>query len=139
MLSVSWSITFMFCLNVFPFICRSISKFLENSFYCLRWQCSAAHFVLWRLIKGESSMKWFSCHTLKGVIRLKMLLHVAMELVLKFKISCGMTLGTFMRGVMKLFIEKLNQLHYWDDYCQMSNWFWASKVCPDLSCTAYYL
>jgi hypothetical protein len=29
-----------------------------------------------------------------------------------------MTLGAFMRGVMKLLIEKLNQLHYWDHYCQ---------------------
>jgi hypothetical protein len=51
---------------------------------------------------------------LKGVIRLKILLHVAMEIVHKFKISCRMTLGAFMRGVMKLLIKKTNQLHYWD-------------------------
>ncbi len=37
---------------------------------------------------------------LKGVIWLKNLLHVAMEIVHKFKISCGMTLGAYMRGAM---------------------------------------
>jgi hypothetical protein len=55
---------------------------------------------------------------LKGVIGLKILLHVAIEIVHKFKISCGMTLGAFMRRVMKLFIEKPNQLHCWDHYFQ---------------------
>jgi hypothetical protein len=50
---------------------------------------------------------------LKGVIRLKILLHVAIEIVHKFKISCGMTLGAFMRGSMMLFIEKPHR-HYWD-------------------------
>jgi hypothetical protein len=41
-------------------------------------------------------------------------LHVAMEIVHKFKISCGMTLGAFMRGFIRLWIEKPNQLHYWN-------------------------
>jgi hypothetical protein len=40
-------------------------------------------------------------------------LHVAMEIVHKFKISCGMTLGAFMRGSMMLFIERPHR-HYWD-------------------------
>ena len=50
---------------------------------------------------------------LKGVIRSKNLLHVAMEIVHKFRINCGMTFGTFMRGAMTLFNEKPIQLH-WD-------------------------
>jgi len=37
-----------------------------------------------------------------------------MEIVHKFKVSCGMTLGACMRGVIKLLNEKPNQLHYWD-------------------------
>jgi len=51
---------------------------------------------------------------LNGVIWLKMLLHIAIDTVHKFKINCGMTLGAFMRGVMKLLIEKPNQPHYWN-------------------------
>ena len=43
---------------------------------------------------------------LKGVIRLKNSLHVAMETVYKFKISCGMTLGALMRGAILLFTRK---------------------------------
>ena len=43
---------------------------------------------------------------LKGVIRSKNLLHVAIEIVHKFKINCGMTCGAYMRGVMMLFSEK---------------------------------
>jgi hypothetical protein len=39
-----------------------------------------------------------------------------MEIVHKFKINCGMTFGAFLRGVMMLFKEKRNQLHYWDHY-----------------------
>ncbi len=46
---------------------------------------------------------------LKGVIRSKHLLHVAMESVHKFQINWGMTLGAFMRGAMALFDEKPNQ------------------------------
>jgi hypothetical protein len=57
---------------------------------------------------------------LKGVIRLKILLHVAIEIVHKFKISFGMTLGAFMRGSMMLFIEKPHQ-HYWDHCFQPWN------------------
>ncbi len=43
---------------------------------------------------------------LKGVIRSKNLLHIAIEIVHKFKINCGMTCGAYMRGVMMLFSEK---------------------------------
>jgi hypothetical protein len=50
---------------------------------------------------------------LKGVIRSKNLLHIAMEIVHKFKINCVMTLGGAMRGAMTLFNEKPIQLH-WD-------------------------
>jgi len=75
---------------------------------------------------------------LKGVIWSKHLLHVAMEIVHKFKINCGMTLGAFMRGAMTLFNEKPIQLHwdccfvarYWDYYWWSS--LLASKVVPCL-------
>jgi hypothetical protein len=43
---------------------------------------------------------------LKGIIRSKNLLHVAIEIVHKFKINCGMTCAAYMRGVMMLFSEK---------------------------------
>jgi hypothetical protein len=46
---------------------------------------------------------------LKGVLRSKNLLHVAMEIVHKFRINFGMTLGAFMRGAMMLCHEKPNQ------------------------------
>ncbi len=42
---------------------------------------------------------------LKGVIRSKNLLHVAIEIVHKFKINCGMTCGAYMRGVMMLLVK----------------------------------
>ncbi len=45
---------------------------------------------------------------LKGVISLKNSLHVVMEMVHKFKINCGMTLGAFMRVAMMLFTDKPN-------------------------------
>jgi len=72
---------------------------------------------------------------LKGVIRSKNLLHIAMEIVHKFKINCGMTLGAFMRGAMTLFNEKLIQLHW--DCCFVARYHWwssllASKVVPCL-------
>ena len=75
---------------------------------------------------------------LKGVIRSKHLLHIAMEIVHKFKINCGMTLGAFMRGAMTLFNEKPKQLH-WD--CSLVARYWgyhwwssllASRVDPCL-------
>jgi len=51
--------------------------------------------------------------TLKGVIGLKKLLQVVTGKAHKFKINCGMTLGAWMRGVIMLLNEKLNQLHHW--------------------------
>ncbi len=75
---------------------------------------------------------------LKGVIRSKKLLHVAMEIVHKFKISCRMTFGAFMRGAMMLFNEKPIHLHW--DCCFVARYWgyhwWssllASKVVPCL-------
>jgi hypothetical protein len=43
---------------------------------------------------------------LKGVIISNSLLQVAMEMVHKLRINCGMTLGAWMRGVIRLFNEK---------------------------------
>ena len=64
---------------------------------------------------------------LKGVIRSKNLLHIAMEIVHKFKINCGMTLGAFMRGAMTLFNEKPIQLH-WDCCFVARYWGYRSRV-----------
>jgi hypothetical protein len=44
---------------------------------------------------------------LKGVIISNSLLQVAMEIVHKLRINCGMMLGAWMRGVNRLFNEKL--------------------------------
>ena len=43
---------------------------------------------------------------LKGVIISNSLLQVAIETVHKLRINCGMTLGAWMRGVIRLFKEK---------------------------------
>jgi hypothetical protein len=65
-------------------------------------------------------------------------LHIAMEIVHKFKINCGMTLGAFMRGAMMLFNEKPIPWH-WD--CSFVAQYWgyhwwslllASEVVPCL-------
>jgi hypothetical protein len=56
-------------------------------------------------------------------------LHVAMEIVHKFKINCGMTLGAFMRGTIMLFNEKPNQLH-WD--CCFVAWYWGYHLWSSL-------
>jgi hypothetical protein len=50
---------------------------------------------------------------LKGVIRLKSLLHIVIETVHKFKINCRMTPGAFMRDFMMLLTEKLNLVHHY--------------------------
>jgi hypothetical protein len=44
---------------------------------------------------------------LKGVIISNSLLQVAIEMVHKLRINCRMTLGAWMRGVIRLFNEKL--------------------------------
>jgi hypothetical protein len=44
---------------------------------------------------------------LKGVIISNSLLQVAIEMVHKLRINCGMMLEAWMRGVIRLFIEKL--------------------------------
>ena len=49
-----------------------------------------------------------------------------------------MTLGAFMRGSMKLFIEKPHR-HYWDHCFPLWNSLLASKVCPDCSRRVYCL
>jgi len=43
---------------------------------------------------------------LKGVMISNSLLQVAMEIVHKLRINCGMKLGAWMRGVIRLFNEK---------------------------------
>jgi hypothetical protein len=43
---------------------------------------------------------------LKGVIISNSLLQVAIKIVHKLRINCGMTLGAWMRGVIRLFNEK---------------------------------
>ena len=43
---------------------------------------------------------------LKGVIISNSLLQVAIEMVHKLRINCGMTLGAWMRGIIRLFTEK---------------------------------
>ncbi len=43
---------------------------------------------------------------LKGVIISNSLLQVAIEMVHKLRINCGMMLGAWLRGVIRLFIEK---------------------------------
>jgi hypothetical protein len=43
---------------------------------------------------------------LKGVIISNSLLQVAIEMVHKLRINCGMMLGAWMRGVIRLFNEK---------------------------------
>ncbi len=43
---------------------------------------------------------------LKGVMISNSLLQVAIEMVHKLRINCGMTLGAWMRGVIRLFNEK---------------------------------
>jgi hypothetical protein len=68
--------------------------------------------------------------SLKGVIRSKNLLHVAMEIVYKFQINRGMTLGAFMRGAMTLFNEQPIQLHW--DCCFVARYWgyhwWSSLL-----------
>jgi hypothetical protein len=44
---------------------------------------------------------------LKGVMISNSLLQVAKEMVHKLRINCGMMLGAWMRGVIRLFNEKL--------------------------------
>jgi len=44
---------------------------------------------------------------LKGIIISNSLLQVAMEMVHKLRINCGMMLRAWMRGVIRLFNEKL--------------------------------
>jgi hypothetical protein len=43
---------------------------------------------------------------LKGIIISNSLLQVAIEIVHKLRINCGMTLGAWMRGIIRLFTEK---------------------------------
>jgi hypothetical protein len=43
---------------------------------------------------------------LKGIMISNSLLQVAMEIVHKLRINCGMTLGAWMRGVIRLINEK---------------------------------
>jgi hypothetical protein len=53
---------------------------------------------------------------------------VAMEMVHKFRINCGMTFGAFMRGVMTLFSEKLsgqNLIQLYFDCCFVAT-YWVS-------------
>ncbi len=52
-----------------------------------------------------------------------------MEIVHKFKINCGMTLGAFMRGAIMLFNEKPNQLH-WD--CCFVAQYWGYHLWSSL-------
>jgi len=65
---------------------------------------------------------------LKGVIRSRNLWQVAMEMVHKFRINCGMTFGAFMRGVMMLFSEKpsgQNLIQLFLDRCSVAR-YWVS-------------
>jgi hypothetical protein len=43
---------------------------------------------------------------LKGIIISNSLLQVAIEIVHKLRINCGITLGAWMRGIIRLFTEK---------------------------------
>jgi hypothetical protein len=45
---------------------------------------------------------------LKGFIISNILLHVVMEMVHKLRINCGMMLGVWMRGVIRIYIEDPN-------------------------------
>jgi len=166
-LSVSWSITLMWCRYFLPFISNSISK-IPSEFILLpeaAVQCCAV-WTLRGLLEGKAALNELAVihvteapvsnsqekvfppalavtlglilSPLKGVMWLKILLHVAIEIVHKFKISWGMTLGAFMRGSMKLFIEKPHR-HYWDHCCPLWNSLLASTVCPDWSRRAYCL
>ncbi len=76
---------------------------------------------------------------LKGVIRSKNLLHVAMEIVHKFRINCGMTFGTFMRGAIRLFSENPAAVPGSVNHCSLLSTLWANKLCLANLCTVFSL
>ena len=64
---------------------------------------------------------------LKGIIISNSLLQVAIEIVHKLRINCGMTLGAWMSGVIRLFNEKPAAVPGSANHCFRLNTLWANK------------
>jgi hypothetical protein len=80
---------------------------------------------------------------LKGIIISNSLLHVAIEIVHKLRINCGMTLGAWMRGVIRLFKENpaavpVDLFHVVHCCCCWSHTLLASRHVLACLCIVYF-